>query len=144
MTAFGVVSAVAGVLALVATALLWWKQVLPKVMAVTALTASAGISGAVADWMTTGAAWATRTSGDLTGYLFGASVTTVPLVVMVFIFLFDMWPKRHAGRLTAVAGFAIPPLAQFGAAGAVGGLVMTFFGFVTGLVSSGLTALAGV
>ncbi len=144
MTAFGVVSAIAGVLALVATALLWWKHALPKVTALMAMTASAGIAGAVADWMTTGAAWAARTSGDLTAYLFGAPVPTVPLMVAVFIFVFDMWPKRHATRVTAVAGLAIPPLAQFGAAGAVGGLVMTFFGFVTGLVGSGLTALAGV
>ncbi|MFC5992919.1 hypothetical protein ACFQE5_01690 [Pseudonocardia hispaniensis] len=140
---FSAVSAGVGVLALAAALFLWWKRSAPKTMAVLFLTASAGVTGAIAGWLNNGAAWATRTTGLATAYLFGSPVPSLLLLFALAVFLWDLWPRHQAGRLTSVAAIAIPPLAQAAAAGAFGAAVLSALGFLSTAVGNGLSFMFG-
>ena len=99
----------ATVIAFVAFVILHWLNIMPKIRAVAALVAGAGITaGVIGRVMRAGAAWLTHLAGTATAVLLGAAIPAALAISLLIIFVHDMHPRRKASRRTALIGFALP------------------------------------
>lgn len=132
------------VVALAVAGTLMWKRRLPKIVALLALVAGAGLSsGFLGRLLERGIDGAASLMGSLTSAAFGAAVPAVLAVVGLIVFIHDLWPGNRAGRLTAGVGLALPPLLGHlgGAAGSIAGSGVEAVGSAVG---GALGALFGV
>ncbi len=98
-------------IAFVAFVVLHWLNIMPKIRAVAALMAGAGITaGVLGRVMRAGAAWLTHLTGTATTVLLGAAIPAALAISLLIIFVYDMHPRRKASRRTALIGFALPVL----------------------------------
>lgn len=129
------VSATAGVLALVLAGLLMWKKAAPKVATVLLLVAGAGLGGALGSWLRSAAGYVEGFVDAITSIGVGTAASSVIVIVLVFIVVHDLWPKKKANRITQGAAFALP---IFGFAG--NGMVASALGAVVVAIGNALVS----
>lgn len=131
------------VIALAIAGTLTWKRKLPKIVALLALVAGAGLtSGWVGNTLHSCVGALADLVGSFTSSAFGVAVPAVIAVVGLIIFVHDIWPRHSASRLTAGVGLVLPVLLTYlgGVAGSAAGSVIDG---ISSAASSALTALFG-
>lgn len=132
------------VVALAIAGTLMWKKRLPKIVALLALVAGAGLtSGFLGGLLERGISGAGSLMASLTSAAFGTAVPVVLAVVGLIVYVHDLWPGNRAGRLTAGIGLVLPLLIGHlgGAAGSIAGSGVEAIGSAVG---GALSALFGV
>jgi hypothetical protein len=103
-----VVATIAAVLAL----LLAWKRKAPKITALLALIAGAGLTaGMIGTYTSRFVTYTQGLTATATNQAVGVAVPAILGITLAFIVLHDMWPKHNASRFTAVAAFFLPVVA---------------------------------
>jgi hypothetical protein len=138
-------SSVTAVIALAIAGVLMWKKKFPKLVAFLTLVAGASITGGlISGWMQATVDWISRIVGAVTSQAFGVAVPAVMTVIMVLVYVLDMWPKHTPTRITAIIGLFLPlvAVAMPGEAGSAISQFITMLGqaggtFVTAIVGTG-------
>lgn len=134
---------VTAVISLAIAVVLAWRRRAPKVVALLALVAGAGItSGTVGRLIRQTLDTVTRLVGDLTTQAVGAAVPSVLAVVLVVLFFHDLLPRSRASRATAVNGLFLPAVAT-SLPGAAGAFVVSLIGMVGTLIAGLVGAVFG-
>jgi hypothetical protein len=128
---------VLGVLMLAAFGVLYWLNIFATVRAVLAFvgTILVGTGGHLLHWLALVTAWVMSLGGTLTAWAFGIRVMEAVTVVVVAVFIYDLWPKHAAGKRTGWAGIFLALMMLGGATG---------FAFLNGIpaaVSSGIASV---
>jgi hypothetical protein len=124
---FTAISISAAAVALTLALLLKWKTLARLEFLIPWLTMVAGIGIAAAflrGWVLSLAAMCRSTIPYL-----GVAIPVAVAVVVLFIVLYDLWPKHPTTKTTAVAAFALPSVAP-AIGGAVGAATATALGWV--------------
>lgn len=119
-------------LLLASALLLKWKQRTPKVTALLMFAAGSGLAilfGSIV-------AGFGLIAGGITGL--GGTILTIATLVLLFIFVHDLWPKHKANGMTAWAGLFLPTFAAFG-----GGAVSTLVSSASGSLLDAGSAVMG-
>jgi hypothetical protein len=125
---FTAITISAAAVALTLALLLKWRPLARLEFLVPWLTMVAGIGMAAAflrGWVLSLAAMCRQTIPYL-----GVAIPVAVAVVVLFIVLYDLWPKHPTTRTTAIAAFALPSVAP-----AIGGVVGTMSATALGWIA---------
>ena len=76
-----------------------------------------GTAGFVGGALSAAGSWLSHISTTLTGWLFGIPVLPAVTIIVLSIFMYDLWPKHTAGKRTGWAGVLLAALIVAGATG---------------------------
>jgi hypothetical protein len=133
-----------GVLFLLIFGVTLWLGVFPTTRAILGFlgVVAVGTSGFAGQIMADIGAWAQSAFGSLTGWIFGVPLAVGLFIILAFIFIHDLSPKKTAGKRTGWVGIALGVLVVIGVAGFP--LLAGLAGVIDSLLSNIVTAINSI
>lgn len=139
------ISAAAGIICLVAAALIWTvgERHTPRLTVLLIVTGTVGILGTpVGSWLRTAVGWVDQLLGRLTGALTGTVVTGLLAMASLYVLVVHLW-KRTIDKRTLIAA-VITPLAMATMPGVIGDVANNGISALSAGIGTGIGALLGM